>query len=166
MLYCNSAHALASSSRQITIPDTQTGYYGGTPDALSHVRKFGVIAPSTNTIVEYDFWKMLIKNDVEGVGLHQARDLTSPQRGRSPACARAVPPVRTPTAAARVRLHDSPAASARVPWATHRTNHAAPPNASRNAILTPTPDPNLHRNPFLPPNRFRTHPRCGGRGTS
>ena len=46
---------------QIVIPDTKSGYYGGTPDALATVRKFGVIAPSTNTIVEYDFWKMLMK---------------------------------------------------------------------------------------------------------
>ena len=60
---------------QIVIPDTKTGYYGGTPDALAHVRKFGVIAPSTNTIVEYDFWKMLMKNDIDGVGLHQGHIL-------------------------------------------------------------------------------------------
>jgi hypothetical protein len=29
----------------------------------------------TNTIVEYDFWRMLMKNDVEGVGLHQGHIL-------------------------------------------------------------------------------------------
>jgi len=63
------------TGREITLPDTRSGYYDGTPDALSNIRKFGVIAPSTNTIVEYDFWRMLMKNDIEGVGLHQGHIL-------------------------------------------------------------------------------------------
>ena len=63
------------TGREIVIPDTKSGYYEGRGDALATVRKFGVIAPSTNTIVEYDFWRMLMKNDVAGVGLHQGHIL-------------------------------------------------------------------------------------------
>ena len=63
------------TGREIVIPDTKTGYYVGRGDALSSVRKFGVIAPSTNTVVEYDFWRMLMKNSVDGVGLHQGHIL-------------------------------------------------------------------------------------------
>ena len=64
------------SGREIVLPDTRTGYYGGTPDVLAFTRKFGVIAPSTNTIVEMDFWRMLLTNpQIQGCGFHQGQIL-------------------------------------------------------------------------------------------
>jgi len=44
----------------------------GLPDVNLHRIKFGVIIPSTNTTVEYDYWKMLFSNDLKGIGFHIA----------------------------------------------------------------------------------------------
>lgn len=55
----------------IEIPDVRKGYENATPDVLSFVRKFGVIVPSTNTVVEYDYWKMIFSNkNLKGIGFH------------------------------------------------------------------------------------------------
>ncbi|CAE7876344.1 maiA [Symbiodinium sp. KB8] len=47
---------------------------GGFPDQNEFVMKFGVIIPSTNTTVEYDFWSMIMQNrDVcKGIGFHMS----------------------------------------------------------------------------------------------
>lgn len=44
----------------------------GCPDAREFRMKFGVIIPSTNTTVEYDFWRMAMENAeaCKGVGFH------------------------------------------------------------------------------------------------
>lgn len=44
----------------------------GFPDALEHKMKFGVVIPSTNTVVEYDYWNMVMQNReaCEGIGFH------------------------------------------------------------------------------------------------
>jgi len=79
------------TGRTIRIPDVNSGYpkclvsasdepekwldlgEAGFPDVLEHRRKFMVVIPSTNTIVEYDFWRMLFSNpDIKGVGFHAA----------------------------------------------------------------------------------------------
>eukprot|EP01062_Namystynia_karyoxenos_P073091 TRINITY_DN69937_c0_g1_i1.p1 TRINITY_DN69937_c0_g1~~TRINITY_DN69937_c0_g1_i1.p1 ORF type:complete len:390 (+),score=164.64 TRINITY_DN69937_c0_g1_i1:69-1172(+) len=74
------------NGEEIKIPDVNSGYnhphpdvvlwkpeYKGLPDALSHRMKFGVIIPSTNTTVEYDFWTMIKSNPaLEGIGFHVA----------------------------------------------------------------------------------------------
>jgi len=76
------------------IPDVASGYYGGTPDQVnleatvplsdtapclsqkSNRRKFGVIVPSTNTIVEYEFWHMITSNKaLKGCGFHMGEIL-------------------------------------------------------------------------------------------
>lgn len=55
----------------------------GHPDALEWRRKFGVIIPSTNTIVEHDYWRMIFSNpELQGVGFHMAGILiSSPKLG-------------------------------------------------------------------------------------
>jgi maleate isomerase len=43
--------------------------------------KFGVVIPSTNTMVEWDFWRMILKNNIDGIGAPTAFPLpvlTSP----------------------------------------------------------------------------------------
>mmetsp|Transcript_19371 Transcript_19371/g.42279 ORF Transcript_19371/g.42279 Transcript_19371/m.42279 type:complete len:353 (+) Transcript_19371:77-1135(+) len=44
----------------------------GFPDANEHRMKFGVVIPSTNTTVEYDYWKMIMRNEdvCKGIGFH------------------------------------------------------------------------------------------------
>jgi maleate isomerase len=44
----------------------------GFPDVNEHKIKFGVIIPSTNTTVEYDFWSMIMQNRevCKGIGFH------------------------------------------------------------------------------------------------
>jgi maleate isomerase len=46
----------------------------GLPDVNEHRMKFGVIVPSTNTTVEYDFWSMIMKNPevCKGIGFHMS----------------------------------------------------------------------------------------------
>lgn len=46
----------------------------GFPDVNEHVMKFGVVIPSTNTTVEYDFWRMVMKNEAvcKGIGFHMS----------------------------------------------------------------------------------------------
>lgn len=45
----------------------------GLPDVNEFRRKFGVVIPSTNTVVEYDFWNILFSNrHVKGVGFHMS----------------------------------------------------------------------------------------------
>ncbi|CAE7359962.1 maiA [Symbiodinium pilosum] len=46
----------------------------GFPDANEFVMKFGVIIPSTNTTVEYDFWSMVMRNydACKGIGFHMS----------------------------------------------------------------------------------------------
>lgn len=70
----------------IRIPDVNSGYnekhpdvlrwkpeYKGLPDTLEHRMKFGVIIPSTNTAVEYDYWTMIKSNPgLAGIGFHTA----------------------------------------------------------------------------------------------
>lgn len=83
------------TGEEIKIPDVNSGYpkcFRGTdpanpehwfpigeghPDFLEYRRKFAVIIPSTNTTVEYDFWKMLWKSGIMGVGFHSAGILIS-----------------------------------------------------------------------------------------
>lgn len=44
----------------------------GYPDANEHRMKFGVVIPSTNTTVEYDYWWMIMQNReaCKGIGFH------------------------------------------------------------------------------------------------
>lgn len=44
----------------------------GFPDVNEHRIKFGVVIPSTNTTVEYDYWNMIMQNReaCEGIGFH------------------------------------------------------------------------------------------------
>lgn len=46
----------------------------GYPDVNEHRMKFGVVIPSTNTTVEYDFWNMIVKNAdaCKGIGFHMS----------------------------------------------------------------------------------------------
>lgn len=46
----------------------------GMPDANQHVMKFGVVIPSTNTVVEYDYWSMIMQNKeaCKGIGVHMS----------------------------------------------------------------------------------------------
>jgi maleate isomerase len=46
----------------------------GFPDVNEFRMKFGVVIPSTNTTVEYDFWKMIMKNEeaCKGIGFHMS----------------------------------------------------------------------------------------------
>merc|ERR1711959_163601 len=46
----------------------------GLPDVNEHRIKIGVVIPSTNTTVEYDFWRILFSNQeaMAGVGIHVA----------------------------------------------------------------------------------------------
>lgn len=50
----------------------------GFKDVLSHLRKFMIVVPSTNTTVEQDFWRLLHSNpNLDGVGLHSSPILIS-----------------------------------------------------------------------------------------
>lgn len=86
----------ALSGEPIKIPDVNSGYPKGVfptrwkdgeaipevveafplgdgfPDANEYKMKFGVVIPSTNTTVEYDFWRMIMKNEevCKGIGFH------------------------------------------------------------------------------------------------
>jgi maleate isomerase len=44
----------------------------GFPDVNEFKMKFGVVIPSTNTTVEYDFWRMIMRNEeaTKGIGFH------------------------------------------------------------------------------------------------
>jgi len=44
----------------------------GFPDVNEFKMKFGVVIPSTNTTVEFDFWRMIMKNEdvCKGIGFH------------------------------------------------------------------------------------------------
>lgn len=46
----------------------------GFPDANEFKMKFGVVIPSTNTTVEYDFWRMIMQNEdaCKGIGFHMS----------------------------------------------------------------------------------------------
>lgn len=46
----------------------------GFPDVNEHQMKFGVVIPSTNTTVEYDFWSMIMQNReaCKGIGFHMS----------------------------------------------------------------------------------------------
>lgn len=44
----------------------------GFPDVNEFRMKFGVIIPSTNTTVEYDFWNIVTKNSLKGIGFHMS----------------------------------------------------------------------------------------------
>lgn len=46
----------------------------GFPDVNEYVMKFGVIIPSTNTTVEYDYWSMIMQNReaCAGIGFHMS----------------------------------------------------------------------------------------------
>eukprot|EP00439_Symbiodinium_sp_Y106_P045511 s2396_g5.t1 len=86
------------TGEQVRIPDVNSGYPkgvyptkwedgqcqpvsvetfdlgGGFPDQNEFVMKFGVIIPSTNTTVEYDFWRMIMQNRdlCKGIGFHMS----------------------------------------------------------------------------------------------
>jgi len=87
------------TGRKVQLPDVNSGYpkcllsggndggeaekwldlgEDGFPDHLEFKRKFAVIIPSTNTIVEYDYWRMIFSNpDIKGIGFHSAPILIS-----------------------------------------------------------------------------------------
>jgi len=68
----------------IRIPDVNSGYASegaaliagranGPPDQNEYRRKFALIIPSTNTVVEYDYWRMLLTGNpqlLRGIGFH------------------------------------------------------------------------------------------------
>ena len=84
------SQAGALTGETINIPDINSGYPkavrpvqwdgsfpadvenydrgSGLPDVTARRMKFGVIIPSTNTVVERDFWGMILDNKVEGIG--------------------------------------------------------------------------------------------------
>eukprot|EP01065_Artemidia_motanka_P047452 TRINITY_DN7440_c0_g1_i1.p1 TRINITY_DN7440_c0_g1~~TRINITY_DN7440_c0_g1_i1.p1 ORF type:complete len:372 (+),score=134.89 TRINITY_DN7440_c0_g1_i1:56-1117(+) len=84
----NKTRAVTGSlnGERVLIPDVNTGYnsphpdvlcwkpeYRGLPDQLENRMKFGLIIPSTNTTVEYDFWTMIKSNPaLAGIGFHAA----------------------------------------------------------------------------------------------
>ena len=51
----------------------------GHPDSCSYRRRFGLIIPATNTIMESELWSILVKNrenGLDGIGLHTSTVLT------------------------------------------------------------------------------------------
>jgi maleate isomerase len=56
--------------------DSHRGY----PDVRSHMRKFGLIVPATNTSMEHELWNIIFNNQdankLAGVGLHTVNVLT------------------------------------------------------------------------------------------
>lgn len=87
------------TGRTIKLPDVNSGYpkaklnmgdeaekwldlgEEGFKDVLSYNRKFTIVVPSTNTIVEHDFWRMLLSApDLKGIGFHSAPILISAPR--------------------------------------------------------------------------------------
>ena len=94
----------ALSGREITIPDvnvtipslaghgvvvngtpdqsfgTVDAPHGGFPDSRSPRRRFGLLLPATNTVIEHELWSLLVANQVGGrlggVGLHSTLVLT------------------------------------------------------------------------------------------
>lgn len=81
----------ALTGRTIKLPDVNSGYpkcklssgeepekwldlgEAGFPDYLCSNRKFMIVVPSTNTIVEADFWRMLLSQpEIKGVGFHSS----------------------------------------------------------------------------------------------
>lgn len=50
------------------------------PDSRSHRRRFGLLLPATNTIIEHELWSLLIANgeaaSIDGVGLHATPVIT------------------------------------------------------------------------------------------
>ena len=103
----------ALSGREITIPDvnvtlpslaghgvvvngtpdqsfgTVDAPHGGFPDSRSPRRRFGLLLPATNTVIEHELWSLLVANQVGGrlggVGLHSTLvppprpDVSSPE---------------------------------------------------------------------------------------
>mmetsp|Transcript_131197 Transcript_131197/g.261840 ORF Transcript_131197/g.261840 Transcript_131197/m.261840 type:complete len:575 (-) Transcript_131197:20-1744(-) len=81
------------TGEEIKIPDVNSAYPlawrgpstdsyfdrgDGQPDFLEFKRKFGLIIPSTNTTVEYDYWRMILtEGKIPGVGFHSAGILIS-----------------------------------------------------------------------------------------
>jgi len=57
-----------------SLPDTVEAFDigDGFPDVNEFKMKFGVVIPSTNTTVEYDFWRMIMRNEdaTKGIGFH------------------------------------------------------------------------------------------------
>merc|ERR1712166_44101 len=89
------SHTGPLSGEQVNIPDVDTGYprsvyptgwdgmypsavaeydrgAAGLPDVNEYRMKFGVVIPSTNTTVEYDFWNIILSNQLKGVGVHMS----------------------------------------------------------------------------------------------
>lgn len=73
----NSGYPKAFRGCDVENPDHWFPIGEGQKDFLEHRRKFAVIIPSTNTTVEYDFWKMLFKAGIQGVGFHSGGILIS-----------------------------------------------------------------------------------------
>jgi len=92
-----SSHTGPLSGEVVNVPDVNTGYPkgvyptawedepypisiedfdrgpNGLPDVNEDRLKFGVVIPSTNTVVEYEYWDMLFSNrQVQGVGFHMS----------------------------------------------------------------------------------------------
>lgn len=91
----HTSHTGPLSGELVRIPDVNTGYPKGVhptawdgksqypttvatfdrgeglPDVNEYRMKFGVVIPSTNTTVEYDYWNMVFSNrHIKGVGFH------------------------------------------------------------------------------------------------
>ena len=61
----------------------------GHPDSCSYRRRFGLIIPATNTIMESELWSILAKNrenGLDGIGLHTSTVLTPSHTARSWRC--------------------------------------------------------------------------------
>jgi maleate isomerase len=56
--------------------DIQLDNPSGFPDSLSFKRKFGLLIPVTNTVMEHEIWRIIFNNQgpdgLEGVGIHTA----------------------------------------------------------------------------------------------
>jgi maleate isomerase len=57
-------------------PDIQFDNTNGFPDSLSFKRKFGLLIPVTNTVMEHELWRIIFNNQgpegLDGVGIHTA----------------------------------------------------------------------------------------------
>ncbi|MFM7735593.1 MAG: hypothetical protein ACKPBU_06370, partial [Alphaproteobacteria bacterium] len=53
----------------------------GHPDACSYRRRFALVIPATNTIMESELWNILVRNrdrGLDGIGLHTSTVVTKP----------------------------------------------------------------------------------------
>jgi len=56
------------------VPDFKLENTNGLPDSLSYKRKFGLLIPVTNTVMEHELWNIIFNNQgpegLDGVGIH------------------------------------------------------------------------------------------------